>query len=106
MTFFAAVKVPVDEIKVKHYEGLPHDPNRVLLPRPHLVLLKQTPEGIFLYRYTASGIEVGDTWHQTLDEAHGQADYEYGELTWKKVPEGIVSEVDYALSQIGAEGDT
>lgn len=43
-------------------------------------------EGHFLYRYARDGEFAGDTWHQSLEEAKGQANWEYGlQLQWVEV---------------------
>jgi hypothetical protein len=50
------------------------------LPRPGRVEIRpEGPDGpFFLVRYTAAGEFCGDTWHETWDEALGQAKFEYG----------------------------
>lgn len=79
-----------------HYEGLPagllenqEDPR--VLPAPDVLVIEETPEGFFLYRYDREGEFGGDTWHQSLEEAKEQAGFEYGDLVeeWQEVPEGI-----------------
>ena len=42
----------------------------------------------YLYRYDRTGDVVGDTWHETLEEAKGQAQFEYeiGEGGWFEEP--------------------
>jgi hypothetical protein len=54
-----------------------------------------------LYRYTADGTFAGDTWHQSLDDAKGQADFEYGKAlgSWQQIPEDVAAgaEVEFAL---------
>jgi len=55
-----------------------------------LVAIEETPEGVFLFRFTADGQIVGDTWHRTIAEAQEQAHFEFPGLlsTWKSVPAG------------------
>jgi hypothetical protein len=45
------------------------------------VLLIETSidTGYLLYRFAADGRGAGDTWHPTVDEAKGQAAFEYGD---------------------------
>lgn len=35
-------------------------------------------DGCMMYRYTRSGDVCGDTWHESLESAFGQAKFEYG----------------------------
>jgi hypothetical protein len=64
-----------------------------------LLLIKQRPDGVFLFRYTADGQVVGDTWHMTVDDAKAQAQHEYGELLspWKSVPTSIKEVVAFGF---------
>ena len=51
------------------------------LPLPDRVEIKLDggpDEPCIMYRYTDSGEFWGDTWHETLRDAFGQANYEYG----------------------------
>lgn len=38
----------------------------------------ETGTGFFLFRPEAAGGELADTWHESLDAAMAQAQYEYG----------------------------
>jgi hypothetical protein len=94
---------------VRHYRGLPQefstfDEPPQLLPRPELLILEETPDGWYLYRYTASGEFSGDTWHSSLEEAREQAGYEFGESmsAWQLIPEEIEDALSYALRLLGA----
>jgi hypothetical protein len=43
------------------------------------IVLDGTPDGpAMMYRYTTAGEFCGDTWHQRLQHAFEQAEYEYG----------------------------
>ena len=66
---------------------------------PRVVVLESRPDGIFLDRYDESGDEVGDTWHQSFDEASTQALAEYGENlgSWTTVPTSEDDPVAFGL---------
>jgi len=87
-----------------HFQGLPQElagvqEQRELLPWPRLLLIEEKPDGIFLVRFNSDGRCVGDTWHQTIEDAKHQANSEYsGLLTeWSDVPEDISDPVKDAL---------
>ena len=46
---------------------------RMRMEVPRVFLLERWPDGIFLDRYDEAGDEVGDTWHQSVDDAREQA---------------------------------
>lgn len=51
------------------------------LPRPDRVEIRvegERTEPCMMYRWSKAGDYCGDTWHQTLDDAFQQANYEYG----------------------------
>jgi len=50
------------------------------MPLPDRVEIETFGDGsdCFLYRYTRSGECCGDTWHETLQAAFEQAQFEYG----------------------------
>ena len=49
------------------------------LPMPTRVEIEIDQAGhAMLYRYQNDGTFCGDTWHETLEDAMHQADYEYG----------------------------
>lgn len=41
------------------------------------VRIEEDRFGVFLFRFDATGAMVADTWHQTVNEAKGQANFEY-----------------------------
>lgn len=92
------------EPHVKHYHGLPpmltsdHD-FRKQMEAPALVLIEETSDGVFLFRFTADGQVVGDTWHTTVEEAKQQAHFEFPELLsgWKSVPANVENVVAFGL---------
>jgi hypothetical protein len=46
--------------------------------RVEIVLDGGSNEPCMLYRYTDTGQSCGDTWHETLEHAFSQAEFEYG----------------------------
>ena len=73
-----------------HQEGTPESlggtPKR--LPLPSVLVIEERPEGFFLIRYSMSGEFAGDTWHRDLDNAMGQATFEFGDSVtdWAAIP--------------------
>jgi len=72
------------------------------LPSAQVILLNQSDEGYFLYRYTATGQSGGDTGHLTLDDALYQAQFEYGDgLTdWYPAPQNVDDVLTIALNHL------
>ena len=56
------------------------------LPDPIAVEIVEQDGAFFLFRLGPNGHCIADTWHQTLDEAKQQANFEYGieESDWKE----------------------
>lgn len=93
---FAPVLASAEPLKTQHYvRGAP-------APRAALVVLDATADGVFLYRYASDGAFVGDTWHPSVEEARGQATYEFnGDLgPWRVVPDSAPDPVAYALDSV------
>jgi len=94
---------------VKHYFGQPPrltdgiDRRRDMGPA-RLLLLEQRREGFFIFRYDANGSFAGDTWHQNLEDAKHQAEFEYeGFLQpWQEVPEEVKDAVAFGLERASA----
>jgi hypothetical protein len=89
---------------VKHYRGFPPEltagkDQRELMEAPALLAIEEKQDGMFLFRFTAKGQVVGDTWHTTLEEAKHQARFEFGELLsdWKSVPAEVEDLVSFGL---------
>jgi hypothetical protein len=92
--------------RVKHYLGAPPEltggaDTRREMGRAHLLVIKEEPDGVLLYRYNSRGECVGDTWHLNIDDAKYQATYEYDDLApdWQDVPQEIKDPVAYGLSR-------
>lgn len=66
--------------RTKHKVGEIQEDGTVVaedLPIATQVEIVDEGNGVCLYRYDANGNCVGDTWHLTVDEAKGQAQFEY-----------------------------
>lgn len=66
-----------------HYQGFPEQlghgsPEN--LKSAVSVAIEENIDGVFLFRFSADGQVVGDTWHMSVEEAKEQAIYEYGAL--------------------------
>ena len=72
---------------------------------PRVVLLFDYKDGPMLFRYTSSGEFAGDTWHESLDQAKDQAEFEYESALgpWQEIPNIVAEgrEVDFALRKAG-----
>ena len=107
---FAAIKPGGPPPKTQHFVGLPSSAGgradgRHPLPRAALVLIEQTEEGFFLYRYSGAGEPGGDTWHQSVEEAKDQAAFEFGEslAPWQPVPDSILDAHEFAMRRSQAQ---
>lgn len=94
-----------EQPKVKHHIGLPPEvagarDTRHELPAARVLLIEEKDDGIFLTRFSIDGIYAGDTWHTTLDEAKGQAVFEYGPLLsdWRELPSDVLDPIAFVLS--------
>jgi hypothetical protein len=71
---------------------------------PRVVVASQQADGVFLYRYGAEGDFAGDTWHQSLEDAHRQAEFEYGPALggWYEIPDHIPDRgvAEFAVSAV------
>ena len=70
------------------------------------LVIEESPEGFFLYRYSVEGDCVGDTWHMSIDEAKHQAAYEYEGLVgnWTDVPPEVEDVVTFGLNRVNQLG--
>ena len=87
-----------------HWIGWPpelagHEP-RQLLPLAAVVYLVVEPDGIYALRYADDGSFVGDTWHQSIDDAWEQVGGEFVVSAggWNSVPEDVTDLSAFALS--------
>jgi hypothetical protein len=67
---------------------------------PHVVLAEGDSASVMLYRYRCDGEFCGDTWHESLQEAQEQAQYEYGPAlgNWSTVPRDAADASRYAIT--------
>lgn len=92
------------ERRVTQTAGFPIDASK-LLPSPDVILLIAGPDpGAMLFRYTAHGEFGGDTWHESLDTAREQVQFEYEDAIgeWVHVPQDVDDAHAYAV-QYAAE---
>jgi hypothetical protein len=63
-----------------------------------VLLIEQKPDGIFLFRFSADGCCVGDTWHMSIEDAKEQAKFEFSDLIseWRPVPPEVDDVVQFA----------
>lgn len=94
----ASIGDGTDRPRPIHYVGLPPSVegggDREVMPAAEYVAIEEhSGSGIFLVRYLEDGTEVGDTWHQSLDDAEAQAVYEFGDRLqgWRELPMGTTS---------------
>ncbi len=105
---FAVVRAQVLHPRVRHLVGFPPElaegaDDAQPLPWPHvLVIEEESPGSVFLYRMTQSGESGGDTWHQSVDDAKHQADYEYGDAVgdWNEVPDDVPNAREFAVAAV------
>ncbi len=73
------------------------------MPWPEVIVLEESPDGhVMLYRYRRDGTFCGDTWHEDVEAAQGQASFEYGDQLggWVEVPPTFDDATSYALAQV------
>jgi hypothetical protein len=66
------------------------------LPDPKIVEVVEEDGAIFLLRFDVEGQCVADTWHETVEAAKAQANFEFGieEVDWKEAERPRVEEPD------------
>lgn len=104
--FTAKIIAPLTEPKVRHYNGLPPQltggrDTRELMATPVLLLTEQESDGVSLYRFAPDGKIVGDTFHESLDDARAQARFEFGEAIsdWKQVPDNVEEPFTFGMKE-------
>jgi len=90
---------------VKQMRGLPPmltggRDTREALAAAAILVIRQKSDGFFLHRYSTDGEPGGDTWHQSLDAAQQQANYEFcGHFAgWAGVPKEVSDPVQFAFN--------
>jgi|GEM_PF-1142829 len=84
------------------FVGLPpelsSDASHQALPGPDVLVIEyESEDSCMLYRYQWGGTFGGDTWHETLQKAFQQAEYEFGTeiADWIAVP-GVRNAIEFA----------
>lgn len=78
-------------------------------PRPFnpatLLVIAENSSDIFLFRFDQQKNMAGDTWHQSIEDAKYQAQFEFGEdaLDWSLVPSEFQDAVVFAKSMLAEE---
>jgi len=78
----------VVELRTRHAIGLPDGPQQDM-PLPNILVLEAQSSGAaILFRFTASGEDCGDTWHNDVESAKEQAAWEHEGILgmWAKAP--------------------
>jgi Beta-lactamase len=67
---------------------------------PDVVLAEGGVASVMLYRYRSEGESCGYTWHASLRDAQGQAEYEYREALgpWLPIPPDVADAHQYAIA--------
>lgn len=100
----ASVAIHDDHPPSRHFSGPPPEAgiegaHQERMPWPRLVLAAERDDGVYLKRLLA----VGDTAHDSIEEAKEQAAWEYGGFLgpWRPVPGTVPEELipGYALGQ-------
>jgi hypothetical protein len=99
---YAHVAAILDRPQTIHYRGLPVEltggvDRRTVMPWARVVLLEEEEPGgsATLWRWDANGEFAGDTWHESVEDAMGQAEFEYGVAlgAWRPVPAHVQEDV-------------
>ena len=74
---------------------------RDLMPWPSILILEAHDGHAMLYRYAADGNFAGDTWHENVEDAKEQAEYEYARVLnkWKEIPSDVQDAIEFALKK-------
>lgn len=90
---FAIVRQTDLHPPTRHFQGLPASLHPGgLTPQPEgwpvAIVIEADDDGIFLDRLGRDGSSVGDTWHQSVEDAKHQASVEYAGLLsdWFQAP--------------------
>ncbi len=93
--YVAALKPLPEGMESGQFVGLPDEIAGIgfhsALPLPDVLMIVGNRDVFYLLRFLSSGEEVGDTWHQTVEEAKRQADLEYEGCVgrWLDVPDDM-----------------
>ena len=108
MRIYAIVRQTDLHPPTRHFEGLPaslHPGGRPPEPEgwPRALVIEIDANSALLDRFADDGSSVGDTWHQSVEDAKEQAEIEYQGLLsdWHPVPRNVSQEslVEYLLAK-------
>lgn len=59
---------------------------------------------MYLYRYGVDGAFAGDTWHESLEDAHDQVNVEYAgvPIQWEQVPDDVEDVAAFGVGRISS----
>ncbi len=104
----ALIAIHDDHPPSRHFAGAPAelglgDGSQQRMPWPRVALIAEREDGVYLERLLPDGSVVGDTVHDSVNEAQEQAKWEYGQLLghWQEVPPEV-SEDEIAAYTIGS----
>ena len=103
---YAPLRFTGQDVRVRHAVGwppgmAPDGSEAQMLPTPDVIVIEeQSSSSVFLYRMTMTGELAGDTWHRSVEEAKGQARYEYGDAVgeWKSIPADVSDACGFAVA--------
>lgn len=85
------------------------DPNtparKEVLSTTAIYIIEEKEKSFYLNSYSQDGKWFGDTWHETLEDAKHQAEFEYKDygnpkIEWKEIPDDLENPIDYVLSKL------
>jgi hypothetical protein len=98
---------PIIEEETDHWHI--DDPNtpahKEVLSSTPIYIIEEKQNSFYLNSYSLDGKWIGDTSHQTIEDAKHQADFEYKNygkpmIEWKEIPEDVENPIEFVLSQI------
>jgi hypothetical protein len=106
---FAMVHASKLHPRTLHMAGLPPElaggvETRKSLPAPDVLLIEQESErSVFLYRLTRTGAPGGDTWHESVEDAKYQAEFELGDVIgdWQQIPTEVADARAFVVRAVG-----
>ena len=104
---WARIGSPAGPVRTRHTIGLPPELTggvdlRQDMPRAGVVLIEDDGNSAMCYRYAADGGFGGDTWHESIEDALAQLEFEYGSAVgdWRDVPPEITDAHTYVVEQL------
>ena len=104
--WFALIRIVEDPPEVRQWVTVGVTPAGTpiseQLPRPHVVLLEEFPDGgAVATRFTRDGEFAGEDDEESVGEALRQLAFEYGDALgeWKDIPTDVANPLSFALSE-------